>query len=256
MCKSDRKPLFFSDLDGTLIFSAQKKQAGDIVCEFKDGAEISCITPLQEKLLPLMSFIIPVTTRSVEQYKRIQFPKGFSSKYALTDNGGILLINGEIDPEWRDNSLKLAEKCERELSICRKALERDIHRSFEIRTVDGLFLFTKSNNPQKTLEMLKKASKGRLECFSTGAKIYAVPPEICKGKAALRLAEKLSHNEKIVAAGDSLMDLPLLNSADFAICPDDLRELVTAERTLFAPRERFTELVTREFYRLYSEDRT
>lgn len=64
--------LIFTDLDGTLIFSAAKKQPGDIVCEYKDGAEISCITARQAELLPRLAGVIPVTTRSVEQYRRIR----------------------------------------------------------------------------------------------------------------------------------------------------------------------------------------
>ena len=42
----------FSDLDGTLIFSAARKQVGDIVIERKDGREISCITARQMELFP------------------------------------------------------------------------------------------------------------------------------------------------------------------------------------------------------------
>lgn len=46
------EPLIFSDLDGTLILSASRKQPGDIVCEYKDNREISCITKRQAELLP------------------------------------------------------------------------------------------------------------------------------------------------------------------------------------------------------------
>ena len=81
------EPLIFSDLDGTLIFSASRKQPGDIVCEYKDNREISCITKRQAELLPGLE-IIPVTTRSIEQYRRIRFPEGFSPEYALTDSAG------------------------------------------------------------------------------------------------------------------------------------------------------------------------
>ena len=63
------EPLIFSDLDGTLIFSASRKQPGDIVCEYKDNREISCITKRQAELLPGLA-IVPVTTRSIEQYRR------------------------------------------------------------------------------------------------------------------------------------------------------------------------------------------
>ena len=99
------EPLIFSDLDGTLIFSASRKQPGDIVCEYKDNREISCITKRQAELLPGLE-IIPVTTRSIEQYRRIRFPEGFSPEYALTDNGGTLLVNGVPDPDWARRTMR------------------------------------------------------------------------------------------------------------------------------------------------------
>lgn len=106
------EPLIFSDLDGTLIFSASRKQPGDIVCEYKDNREISCITKRQAELLPGLT-IIPVTTRSIEQYRRIRFPEGFSPEYALTDNGGTLLVNGVPDPEWARRTMRLVQESSR-----------------------------------------------------------------------------------------------------------------------------------------------
>lgn len=245
-----RETLIFTDLDGTLIFSASKKQAGDIVCERKDGAEISCITARQARFLPKLSEIIPVTTRSIEQYRRIRFPNGFEPEYALADNGGTLLINGEPDREWTENSLRFAEECSQELERCRRTMERDSRRSFEVRMVDGMFLFTKSDSPAESLELLKAAAGERVRCFSTGAKLYALPAKLCKGSAAKRLAEKISPESRIVCAGDSLMDVPLLNIADIAVFPEDIKEQVSAEKLITFRRERFPEFVTNYFGRL------
>lgn len=238
--------LIFSDLDGTLIFSAERKQDGDIVVERKDGREISCITPRQAELLPRLR-IIPVTTRSIEQYKRICI-RGFCPKYALVDNGGTLLINGIPDPEWTRASMKAVHACSSELSECRKILERDENRIFEIRMVDEMFLFTKSAQPQMTLRALEAVSGGNIQCCSTGQKVYAVPRGISKGTAAKRLAERLSPNAAIVCAGDSKMDIPLLNIADIAVFPDDIDSgEITAKATVTAARERFSQTVTECF---------
>lgn len=217
--------IFFTDLDGTVIRSASKKRAGDIVVEYKDGCEITCISPGSAKILAeLPDPVIPVTSRSIEQYKRINIP-GFMPKYALTSNGGNLLINGIPDENWLEWSNKTVEKHSAELTACRKLMENDPDRSFEIRLVDGLFLFTKSNAPEKTLQYLN----GRLDpavgldLYNTGAKIYAIPKELNKGAAVKRLAEKLGkHGEKIVCAGDSIMDISMLQIADIAVYPDDM----------------------------------
>lgn len=235
--------ILFSDLDSTLIFSAKRKQVGDIVIEFKDGEPISCITARQAELFPRLANVVPVTTRSVEQYRRIEFARfGFSPKYALCDNGGTLLVNGETDEDWAEWSRNIAAECSDELSRFRELLELDPRRSFEVRTVDGLFLFTKSREPQKTLEYLGQGET--CESFFTGEKVYVVPKKLSKGAAVKRLAERLELSE-FAAAGDSLMDLPMLSAADTAVFTENVpAELVTARTKIVKPRERFPEFVS------------
>lgn len=234
--------ILFSDLDGTLIFSAKRKQVGDIVIERKDGEEISCITARQAEIFPRLGNVIPVTTRSVEQYKRIEFVKfGFAPEYALCDNGGTLLINGEPDAEWSRWSSELVRECSGELSAFGELLERDPRRTFEVRLVDGLFLFTKSSEPAETLKYL---GEGKLcECFFTGEKVYVIPRELNKGAAAKRLAKRLGLSE-FAAAGDSFMDVSMLNVANVAVFTEDISEAVTAREIIPHTREGFPEFVT------------
>lgn len=236
--------VLFSDLDGTLIFSASRKKAGDIVIEHKDGEEISCITARQAELLPKIRNIIPVTTRSVEQYRRIEFPEGFAPEYALCDNGGTLLINGEADGPWLERSAGIFREAMDEISRFEAILKRDPDRKFEVRLVDGFFLFTKSANPNLTLARL---GTGKCcECYATGEKVYVIPKQLSKGAAAERLAELIGvPRERIFAAGDSLMDVPMLNAAGTAIFTDDIpAHLIIAENKLSHRREGFTEFVT------------
>ena len=235
--------LLFSDLDGTLIFSAARKQVGDIVIERKDGREISCITARQSELFPQVRNIIPVTTRSVEQYRRIAFARfGFLPKYALCANGGVLLVEGEPDAEWSAWSRAIYAECEAELKRFRELLESDPRRSFEVRLVDGLFLFTKSAEPAETLRYLGDGE--RCEGFFTGEKVYIVSKELNKGAAVKRLAERLGVSE-FAAAGDSLMDIPMLNAATTAVFTDNIPEgEVMARDKVVRPREGFSEFVT------------
>lgn len=235
--------ILFSDLDGTLIFSAKRKQVGDIVIERKNGAEISCVTKRQAALFSRLENVIPVTTRSIEQYKRIEFARfGFIPKYALCDNGGTLLVNGERDAEWAEWSSGIFSECEGELSRFHTLLEQDPRRSFEVRLVDKLFLFTKSSEPTETLEYLGNGE--RCECFFTGEKVYVVPKKLSKGAAVKRLAERLGLAE-FAAAGDSLMDLPMLNAARTAVFTENIpEEKVAAREKISRPREGFSEFVT------------
>lgn len=237
------KLILFSDLDGTLIFSAKRKQVGDIVIERKNGEEISCVTARQAELFPCLRNVIPVTTRSIEQYRRIEFARfGFVPRYALCDNGGTLLADGERDAEWAEWSSGIFSECEHELSRFHTLLEQDPRRSFEVRLVDKLFLFTKSSEPPATIKYL---GNGELcEVFFTGEKVYVVPKKLSKGAAVKRLAGRLGLAE-FAAAGDSLMDLPMLNAARTAVFTENIPlEKVAAQEKISRPREGFSEFVT------------
>lgn len=241
--------VLFSDLDGTLIFSASRKKVGDIVIEHKDGAEISCITARQAELLPEIRNIIPVTTRSVEQYRRVEFPEGFAPEYALCDNGSTLLINGEKDGPWLERSSEILAEAMEEMTRFRTILERDPDRRCEVRFVDGFFLFTKSANPNLTLARLGVGEN--CECYATGEKVYVIPKQLNKGDAVERLRVLLGiARENVFCAGDSFMDVAMLNAADVAIYTDDIPEkLITAREKIYRPREGFSEFVTEMAYR-------
>lgn len=244
------KTLLFTDLDGTLIFSAAKRTDSDIIVEYRDDTPISCITAFQKETLPLLRGVIPVTTRSIEQYKRIRFPFGAQPRLAITDNGGNLLINGEPQAQWAAWAKAIYAECAEELSAARAALEADSDRCFELRLVDGLFLFTKSREPEKTTSRLGGLSL--CEGFFTGQKVYVIPKKLNKGAAARRLLELLRGEGfcgRVFCAGDSRMDIPLLNIADAALFADDLPESeITAAEKLSHPREGFTEFVTRTYF--------
>lgn len=250
-----RSELFFSDLDGTLIFSARDRRSDDVVVERKNGEEITCVTARQAELLPLLSdVIIPLTSRSVEQYRRIVI-QGFSPRYALCSNGGVLLIDGVVDEDWLGCSRRMAEQAADEFERFRRLLENDENRSFEIRMVDGLFLFTKSERPERTLELL---GNGELcDCFATGSKVYVVPRALGKGEAVRRFAERFGGEEtSITCAGDALMDVSMLNRAHRAVFTRNIpEELVSAREKIVRPREGFSEFLTLYAYERWCSER-
>ena len=69
------------------------------------------------------------------------------------------------------------------------------------------------------MDIAKKVERYRertiLHVVSSGRKIYFLPPEFNKGEALCRLKERFLPNY-VVAAGDSEMDLPMMENADFA----------------------------------------
>ena len=128
-------------------------------------------------------------------------------------------------------------------------MERDPDRCFEIRMVDGLFLFTKTACAERSLGLIQSACPSdKISSFCVGQKLYVLPQKLDKGNAAARLLEKLGFNGTVIAAGDSPMDIPLLNIADIALMADTVpADMVTAAEKRIMPRRGFTQFVT-EYY--------
>lgn len=212
--------IFLSDLDNTLIFSYKKLSAENVCVERKDGKELSYMTPNGAELFSRIvkrCIFIPITTRSAEQYRRIVFPEEYVPEYAICDNGGTLLVNGEPDPEWRREFEEEYRLCGKELENCRKFLETRPEIYFEIRNVDDTFLFTKSRTPEETLKAMEKAVPSCCTVrLNNGDKIFSIPMNINKRRAELKIKAMLG-NKTTAAAGDSIFDIEMLSAADIAI---------------------------------------
>lgn len=215
------------DLDNTLIHSYKKAESSHICVE--EGSihgvwkKLSYMTPeAVEKLNGLSSGIlpIPITTRSVEQFRRISV-FGENPPMAVTSNGGTLLINGVPDKQWRAESKQLINAAMSELEQGKNLLETDKNRSFEVRFVDDSFIFTKSDKPDETVSMLgSQLDMQTVDVLTNGSKVYILPKGLNKGNALERLKKRLSP-ETTIAAGDSEFDIPMLLSADIALVPDN-----------------------------------
>lgn len=218
--------VFNTDLDNTMIYSYKQDIGNDKRCvEIYENREISFITNNTFELLKKVKekvLVVPTTTRTEQQYSRIDFGLGVP-EYALVCNGGVLLINGKEDINWYDNSFALVEGCQQELQNAEKLLENDINRSFEVRNIRKLFIFTKSNRPEDTVLMLQQhIDTNKLDVFFNGVKVYAVPKQLSKGNAIERLRKKLNIST-VISAGDSEFDVSMLNHSDIAIAPQNLK---------------------------------
>lgn len=218
--------LFHTDLDNTIIYSYKHEIGMAKRCvEVYRGREISFITDTAYELLKKINermIIVPTTTRSVEQYNRIDLGMG-TPRYALVCNGGVLIAGGKEDSDWYEQSLEIVSESREMQKYGEELLARDKNRSMEVRNIQGLFTFTKSKKPLDSVNMLKNAlDMDKVDVFSNGIKVYIVPRKLNKGAGVLRLKEKLKA-EKIIAAGDSEFDISMLNCADTAIAPAELK---------------------------------
>lgn len=220
--------IFNTDLDNTIIYSYKHDIGTDkINVELYEGREISFITKKTKHLLKEVNeriLLVPTTTRTVEQYKRIDLGIGVP-KYALTCNGGVLLKDGVRDDEWYNESLELVKDCKSESIKAVDFLEKDESRTLDVRFIEELFVYTKSSEPKKSIDFLKENLNTKLvDVFNNGVKVYVVPKTLSKGMAIKRF-RKLFDDVLCIAAGDSEFDISMLNEADHAIAPTKLIDI-------------------------------
>lgn len=216
------KPVFHVDLDQTLIYSYKHEIGKDKRnVEIYQGREISFMTEKTYQLLSELKkyvWMVPTTTRTMEQYSRIDLGIG-KITYALVCNGGVLLVDGKQDQDWYEQSLRLVEESQNELEQAIRYLEQDKNRFFEIRYIQKLFVFTKCTSAQEVVCHLKKELHPKqVDVFCNGEKVYVVPKRLNKGVAVARFQHYLG-TESIFAAGDSVFDIPMLEQADVAVAP-------------------------------------
>lgn len=216
-----KKILLACDLDNTLIFSFKHKKNEDVCVEINKGKEQSFMTPraceLLQRLNKKISFV-PVTTRSVEQYCRITWKDVFIPPYAVTTNGAILLQNNERHTEWCTTSKNLIASFQNEMENLLKRLSKQ-EKYIRCRIVDECYVFAYCADGVDIDECVREYQDDTsLTVIASGRKLYFFPPHIDKGTAVKKL-KKLLNIDILICAGDSKIDLPMLEEANLAIVP-------------------------------------
>lgn len=242
--------LFASDLDNTLLFSFRYRQPDDRCVEWLDGQEQGFLTHTAIELLKQVcetAQFVPVTTRSIAQYRRIVWPEGCAPTCALTTNGATRLINGEIDPVWQAESLAQLEPWREELNRVQRILEA-MPGEKRVYSVEDFYRYAAFDTPVEAEACVREfPEQTGLTVSVSGRKVYWFPPFLNKGTALERL-RTLEQAERILSAGDSVIDLPMLRQADIAVVPSaELLGAEPGERVLAHPGgERFSEFVLRQ----------
>ncbi|MFI7497512.1 HAD family hydrolase [Streptomyces sp. NPDC049687] len=221
--------LVASDLDRTLIYSAAAlaltmpdARAPRLLCvEVHESRPLSFMTETAAQLLTDLgdaALFMPTTTRTRKQYQRINLP-GPPPKYAITANGGHLLVDGVSDPDWHAGvTARLADQCA-PLEEVRAHLEQTADPLWvrKHRIAEDLFAYLVVERellPEEWVKELAAWAENRGWTVSLqGRKIYAVPKPLTKS-AAVREVARRTGAELILAAGDSLLDADLLLAAD------------------------------------------
>lgn len=226
-----------ADLDRTLIYSraafglAREGREPDTVCvEVLDGAPLSYVTTVAHGLLIDLAesgALVPVTSRTVAQYRRVKLP-GRTPLFAICANGGRLLVNGVEDLAYRsDLEIELADAgapLEQVWQLLQSAANdraRIGNPLKSIRCADDLFCYAVEHVEASTDwvdEIAARAAPLGWGVTRQLRKVYLVPDALTKLRALREVIERTGATY-VLAAGDAHLDVPILEHADAAIRP-------------------------------------
>lgn len=259
-----------TDLDRTMIYSdasmsVEENLTDDLlfkVVEMYKRKTLCFMTSpayLNLELLNAYAYLIPVTTRTEEQFKRIKIPGttqrdylSAQTQYAVTSNGAKILIDGREDKAW---SKKIKSKYGEEgahLSEVEGYLKKFKNQSWlkNLLVAEKAFCYMvvdRAEMPENVVEELRAQMKTyRWNVSLQGRKMYFVPDFLDKGTTFKEIAERLNA-DYTMSSGDSLLDVPLMNVADIAFRPNhgelnDIKDvpkniMVTKNHGIFAGEE-------------------
>lgn len=227
----------FCDLDNTIVYSHRRTlNTAKSVAEMLNGATQSYMT---EKTFEFLSgcrniSFIPVTTRTFSQYKRLQSTmESLNCEYALILNGAVLLKNGAIDKEWLAESKELVKGSNDEIEKAAELIKST--EKMILRYCDEFLVYAGSSNPEESAKHLERIIDiSKVHVLFDSRKVYCIPTLLDKGYAVKRLVKRLMP-ELTIAVGDSENDVPMLESVEIPIVPQQLEMKVTNDKKIVVP---------------------
>lgn len=226
------KPVVCADLDRTLIYSAAALDLTGpdallprLLCvELFEGVPLSYVTEAAARGLESLAraaTLVPTTTRTPEQYARVHLLDK-APGYAICANGGHILVDGIADREW---AAAVRDR------VAGGAPPEEVHEHLvrtrgdfvtKIRSAAGLFCYVVVDRPALPSAWVREltgwcAERGWRTSLQ-GRKLYCLPDGLTKSAAAREVMRRVGA-DRLLAAGDSLLDAELLAAADAAIRP-------------------------------------
>lgn len=220
------KLIYATDIDRTLIFSHKFLE------EYKPDCAYNTVEKLNDKEISYMSAdvlkrlrklsenksieIIPVTTRSIDEYNRIDL--GIKLKFVIAACGGVILENGEPIKEYDaviTSDISAVELLQASMDLSElKSVQRDS------KYIENKYIFNKTNNAKLFDEEIAPLiyTYTSLNFIRQRDKIYVIPKSFSKG-VALRWLTHYIGADTVVATGDGELDLAMLATADYAVIP-------------------------------------
>lgn len=210
--------LLASDLDRTLLYSKR------FLTEYPTTAPLTLVENYKGEPLSYMSdqaltqlawlndhaHFVPVTTRTTAQYNRIFGITALQPRYAITTNGAEVLHKGEPDVRWAQHIAAQANPHYAQMYRYMTQLD-GVARHYDVQHF--MYAITTKPAPKEAVDVARELG---FTMSQQGRKLYFVPSHLTKWQATAYVAEQCGANF-IYAAGDSRLDVPLLEGAHAAV---------------------------------------
>lgn len=230
--------ILFTDLDDTLFHSHRKvapSEAHQAMAYLADGSPISYASPQQQTLLQHWqqhATVIPVTARNYDSFRRVKIP---FQHHAIINYGAVVLNpDGSVDNDWLAQSQQAAEHSVPQLQILAEQLQQlpeAILSDLHIRLIGDFditfYLLVKSRGGHlahlaQAADLLQPLLQHQEKLHLNSNNLAILPAWLDKAHAVnyvqqhyrQQLGELLT-----LGMGDSLIDLPFMQSCDFLIAP-------------------------------------
>lgn len=225
-----RQLVFAIDLDGTVMHSRRNWSPGDICVELIDGVERGFMRADMQRVLEHAceaGCIVPITSRSVEQFERIRWA-GIKTSLAYVANGGIRV---EADGSCATRLFDTV-RWSTVLDDVITAIARD-DRVGRCRIVDSCYALAYLNDPDVDVSDMRRYCHDELTMYRDRKKLYFFPSGLNKGLAIADIRTRFP-DARVVCIGDSENDFSMLLLADLAIMPAMLLEAMASKGKLSA----------------------
>jgi hydroxymethylpyrimidine pyrophosphatase-like HAD family hydrolase len=226
------RPVLYTDLDDTLFQTARKMTEDlheDRLAAIATNGHHSYMTSAQERMVGWMlgaMQVIPVTARSTDALSRCQIP--FSS-WKIAANGAVILQpDGQPDLEWQGRIHDLSAAAADDLGNLATAMNSaggDGRFRHWIVHEAGMpvYFCAKSNGDEAWLDeitpALFEAASAELVYHRNGNNISFTPRDMSKLSAVTYLDARLCSEAPRFGMGDSLTDLPFMQSCHLMMVP-------------------------------------
>jgi len=171
-------------------------------------------------------------------------------KEAIVGNGGMLLLNGNEDEEWSAKTLDIASKQISSLDKIEAKLRNDYPLAVIYRPIPYMLYLRRDSQSDIFNRLEVYAKEMDLTFQQAHRKLYLFCKGIDKGKAVERYKKRMGVNIDI-AAGDDIMDIPMLNLARFAFASEKIAPYVKNENLFVFEGELISDRICDELQRLH-----